>query len=263
MDKSEDIFRKRRWMVDYLAIVMFMERKCAEQNCKAVDGYSDWFKSMRYASVEEFVLFNGSVKHSYVMRTHLPRMLEANCFENATRVSISDPTMTYVEGFASFGQDPIPTHHAWLEGPDGTIHDPTWKDVLHRNAMSGNVNQPEVAYYAGVRIETDAHMAWIDEHETPNILCIGDLKPIGLLQGGYDHLLQPLKDREGYCPGELRERALEHLDDSATWFVVDGQFVSMRVPKERLYCDDTDNEPCAYRSYGSADEPAQGGECAA
>lgn len=45
-----------------------------------------------------------------------------NCFGNSCKAVLRDPSLTYVEGYASAI---IPFHHAWCLRDDGTIYDPT------------------------------------------------------------------------------------------------------------------------------------------
>lgn len=48
-----------------------------------------------------------------------------HCFENATRLAIKHPQLTYCEGYAS---SIIPVMHAWCVLEDGTVVDNTWMD---------------------------------------------------------------------------------------------------------------------------------------
>jgi hypothetical protein len=54
------------------------------------------------------------------------RMRPGYCFENATKMAMRRPELTYVEGYVNVL---IPTHHAWLMRPDGSIIDPTLNPV--------------------------------------------------------------------------------------------------------------------------------------
>jgi len=47
------------------------------------------------------------------------------CFANAARLALREPTLTYVEGFAHSGL--IPVHHAWTVDLKGRVIDPTWR----------------------------------------------------------------------------------------------------------------------------------------
>jgi hypothetical protein len=50
------------------------------------------------------------------------RMRAKECFGNATRMVVRDPSLTYVEGYVTAL---IPIHHAWVMRKDGSIIDPT------------------------------------------------------------------------------------------------------------------------------------------
>lgn len=47
------------------------------------------------------------------------------CFMNAANLALSDPGMTYVEGFADSGL--MPTEHAWVVDVKGRVFDSTWR----------------------------------------------------------------------------------------------------------------------------------------
>ena len=50
------------------------------------------------------------------------------CYYNCWAYTLNNPEYTYVEGYAQ--TNIMPVRHAWIEGPDGAIYDPTWSQFL-------------------------------------------------------------------------------------------------------------------------------------
>ena len=71
------------------------------------------------------------------------RMTPKECFCNATKVVLRDPSMTYVEGYV---MTIIPIHHAWCMRPDGKVFDPTLR-LVTATASAGppDVRHPVLA----------------------------------------------------------------------------------------------------------------------
>ena len=84
---------------------------------------------LKYASAEEMVLFVGTPKATRITECRYPAMRAGNCFGNAFELTLDDPTLTYVEGWACMEQS-FPTHHGWVEDAEGNIHDPTWLTLV-------------------------------------------------------------------------------------------------------------------------------------
>jgi hypothetical protein len=129
----------------------------------------------RYACTEEVVLFNGATsKANFAEMGAIPCMPFGKCFENAWEVSQADRRWTYAEGWGLMDHS-IPTHHAWLVGPDGRIEDPTWRSVYwrHRDATPNEEFTGHVVYW-GVTIPHDRHLHWAAHVGFPNLLSVGD-----------------------------------------------------------------------------------------
>jgi len=77
-----------------------------------------------YNGMEDFVLKEGKP-----FRVNLKKLNRFGtgqmkmCFRNAFELTMKNPDLIYVEGFATCV---IPTLHAWVVDQDGVIADPTW-----------------------------------------------------------------------------------------------------------------------------------------
>lgn len=149
--------------------------------------------ALRYSCTEELVLFNATAKPTFIADCQFPEMQIGNCFGNAFQLSMEHPELRYVEGWACMEQS-IPTHHAWVEHPDGSVSDPTWLGMV-KNALdpiNGNANihvAPDYkgrCVYLGVSIPLANHLAWFEENGTPNLLAFGDMMPVEVLSKGTD-----------------------------------------------------------------------------
>ena len=82
-----------------------------------------------YNSIEQFVLRNGR----RFSRAELPQGVRLGasktCFRNSIRLAKSRGLL-YVEGYARWGERPIPMLHAWCADSDGNAFDPTWPDGI-------------------------------------------------------------------------------------------------------------------------------------
>lgn len=100
---------------------------------------------------------------------HLPadqkRGLQGQCFANAGALALSEPDLTYVEGYGC-PSGLIPVEHAWCVDRSGRVIDPTWK-------------APETASYFGVPLtheflvhhyETASHWGIFGEHPSKELL---------------------------------------------------------------------------------------------
>jgi hypothetical protein len=50
------------------------------------------------------------------------------CFKNSADAAVTNPELTYVEGYALVKDMPMPFAHAWLVDKNGLVVDPTWED---------------------------------------------------------------------------------------------------------------------------------------
>ncbi len=79
--------------------------------------------------------------NTYAGRRGTPKQ----CFMNAGRLAIDDPTLTYVEGYVTCHG--VPLEHAWLIDKDGLVVDPTLKV---------KPGEDRIGEYFGVPISTKA-----------------------------------------------------------------------------------------------------------
>ena len=146
---------------------------------------------LKYASAEEMVLFVGRPKATRITECRFPPMRAGNCFGNAFELTLDDPTLTYVEGWACMEQS-YPTHHGWVEDTNGNIHDPTWLTIVQEQRANPRTRfmygYAARCVYWGVRVPRRQHLAWFHKHDTPNVLSFGDMTPREILHEGMDAL---------------------------------------------------------------------------
>lgn len=103
--------------------------------------------SMKHRSPHDLLLQHGTLRQASLgLPDWCPPMRLGDCFANAHNLALNNPNLTYVEGLAQ--ATIMPTWHAWLEGPDGRIIDPTW----------ASLDGPEWSdpfSYLGIRFDTD------------------------------------------------------------------------------------------------------------
>ena len=92
----------------------FLETMAAAMSAKKPE-------NSRYGSIYEFVLVNGK---SYDPPKDGPGMLNNECFKNAYYMSVGNPYLTYVEGYATTGF--LPVYHAWCVDEFDNVIYPTW-----------------------------------------------------------------------------------------------------------------------------------------
>lgn len=88
------------------------------------------------ALMQRFILRRGILSPGAPLPPGVGRGQKKSCFKNAARLSQSDLSLTYVEGYVHTDL-PILIHHAWCVTGDGTVIDTTLDD-------------PEDAHYFGV-----------------------------------------------------------------------------------------------------------------
>lgn len=137
----------------------------------------------RYPSVEELVLFNGQQAELDILENAVfPDMTLGRCFENAYEVS-QESGWRYTEGWGLM-EGSIPTHHAWLTGPNGEVADPTWTTLLRGdNPFPFKVGR---VAYLGVSVSPGQHAKWFAQKGYPNILCYCDMNNVEVMQKGME-----------------------------------------------------------------------------
>jgi hypothetical protein len=94
-----------------------------------VDGFGDITRpdDWKYRGVDDFVLRHGrEMKPSSVYAGFASGQMKA-CYENASKLAMSNDVFTYVEGYA---HSVIPVAHAWCIDDKGRVIDPTWPDAM-------------------------------------------------------------------------------------------------------------------------------------
>jgi hypothetical protein len=172
MDRTTGEFQPRRRaatfpeltraLKQYLAITARLRRQC-----ETVPG-------RRYQSSEELILFNATPVWADLGAMALPPMPPKQCFENAAQVARSLAGYHYTEGFALMDGS-IPTHHAWLTGPDGAAADPTWPTIYRSHAEREPAKRwSGRGVYMGIAVDRDVHRRWIERTGYPNFLAVYD-----------------------------------------------------------------------------------------
>lgn len=178
-DRAESTYDfLRDFTMQYVGMSAIMRRRMTYQHKpKAIEGW-------RYHSIEEVLMFNTTPVEGDPMATPMDPMIKGNCFANAFRTSLLRPEMRYTEGWATMERS-YPTHHAWLTGPDGSIHDPTWKTIGDEN----KVDRLRTCYL-GVAVPREQHLGWFLETGSANILYNGEMMLEGVLRDGPAHFEQ-------------------------------------------------------------------------
>lgn len=125
--------------------------------------------TLRYHSPEEIVLFAGQRACVNIWDMGTPPMQVGMCFINAWHVSQRHPHWLYTEGWAMM-EHSIPTHHAWLTGPNGEVEDPTWRSLL-----ADNPERPGRCSYLGVTFSDIEMLNWAEAKGYPNVLAYNEM----------------------------------------------------------------------------------------
>lgn len=115
-------------------------------------------------SLYAFILHHGQPYEP--AESGLPRGKSKCCFANAFRLASEDPTLEYIEGYASPSDcEPTAMRHGWCVDESGVLIDPTWGYPPLPSAYRGVVlpldfAEPYVEDYS--RGALDAHWDQID-----------------------------------------------------------------------------------------------------
>jgi hypothetical protein len=135
-------------LIQYLRMMDEMHRRCHQANKAKVD---DW----KHQSMEDFVLTEGVQCHPQVFPEKMyDRGPLKQCFMNAFALMVANPDLRYAEGY---GQNIIPTMHAWCVDKDLNVIDPTWRD-------------PEASQYFGVVFDRDFVIETVLKKETYGVI---------------------------------------------------------------------------------------------
>lgn len=174
-DRMDGLLRFLKWE---LAAATWMRRKLMQMQPPPFH--------LRYSCTEELVLFNATAKPTFITACAFPPMKKGNCFGNAFELSLEHRELRYTEGWACMEQS-IPTHHAWVTHPDGSVSDPTWLSIVNEKSDAECLPGYRArCVYMGVEVALENHLAWFEEHGTPNLLAFGEMMPKEVLEHGLD-----------------------------------------------------------------------------
>ena len=95
----------------------------------------------RFRCYEELMLAHGRLMPQETAPCDIEMGKPKECFSNSQDLVLTDSTLTYVEGYATYEQLPIAVPHAWTLNTEGKVVDPTWTQ--------------ENRYYFGIALETN------------------------------------------------------------------------------------------------------------
>ena len=95
----------------------------------------------QFRCYETLMLAHGRLMPQETAPTKIARGKPKECFTNSQHLIFSDPTLTYVEGYATFKTLPIAVPHAWTLNEKGNVVDPTWTQ--------------DNRYYFGIALDQD------------------------------------------------------------------------------------------------------------
>lgn len=109
----------------------------------------------KHPMFEDFVLEYGKTYHNVEVGM---RGAKKECFANAGRACMTDPTLTYIEGYAMHKEFGLPMLHAWIERrDDGAAFEVTYDD-------------PDNFEYFGIRYQTEFVLKQMVKHEVWGVL---------------------------------------------------------------------------------------------
>lgn len=86
--------------------------------------HSDW----SYSNFPALLLNNSRFMQSQPLPAGMDRGKVKACYYNSQVAVLSQPELTYVEGYAIRDGLLLPLPHAWVMTPEGTAIDPTWEN---------------------------------------------------------------------------------------------------------------------------------------
>lgn len=98
-------------------------------------------------SLYRYVLDHGATHRPALLPPGMSRAPARQCFHNALRLCLREPSLRYVEGYGLLDGLPLPLHHGWAVTDDGTVVDPTWES-------------PEACQYRGVVVPLEFILEW-------------------------------------------------------------------------------------------------------
>lgn len=224
-EKGEETFDfLRDFALHYTGMSAIMRRRMTSQRPDT--------PKLRYHSIEECILFNGTMVEGDAAATPFPAMIMGNCFANAFELTMRNPELTYCEGWATMERS-IPTHHAWAVGPDGSIHDPTWKSL----ALNEGMERVRCIYH-GVSIPRTQHAGYLRAEGDVNILYSGEMFKLGVLEHGLDYYKQfdlPDLDADPEIMGDI----LDMIENHGSWSLEDRERQIFVHTDGRRWCGKT------------------------
>ena len=157
---------------------------------EAIAGHQAHLKARGMTTPAQFQLDHGK---SYPFGPHSfagEREAQHECFKNAGRMALEDPSLTYVEGYVSVHG--VPLEHAWVIDPQGRVIDPT---------ISVRPGDTSVKGYYGVPIRTDYLRRTVLQKGTWGVLAHDNFK---YLQEDPDAIVSKRPVHDAYNPSQPR-----------------------------------------------------------
>lgn len=105
----------------------------------------------QFRCYEELMLAHGRLMPQAPLPPDIERGKPKECFSNCQDLVLTDPSLTYVEGYATFETLPIAVPHAWALTDEGSVVDSTWTQE-NRHYFGIAINQDWLLDLLGDRI---------------------------------------------------------------------------------------------------------------
>ena len=105
----------------------------------------------QFRCYEELMLTHGRLMPQETLPSHIRLGKPKECFSNSQDLVFASPSLTYVEGYATFNTLPIAVPHAWALTDEGKVLDPTWPQE-NRHYFGIAINQDWLLDLLGDRI---------------------------------------------------------------------------------------------------------------